>query len=164
MFVTGETPEISAKARIVGVRSLIFVDRVAELKEPPRRIPWTVYLVGFFTLMFFLLFGVAHREVRKHKRLVKLYLTDNNPFPNCRTKDEYADFVKTTFSYMTPSERKRGLDAVHAEEDPLSKKAQAQIESKIRDMLGQQIASHSARVGMLIMAALGLWYVLARVL
>jgi len=164
LFVSGPSPVLAAEARIVGVKSLTFVDRVAELKQPPRRLSWTVYPVGLFTLLCLLGAGIAQQEVRKHRRLARLYVQDGNPIPAFKTIAEYADFVRATFSYMTVPERKRALNAIVKEDDPLSQEAQARIGAAIKSMLEMNVASHSARIGLLVIAVPGVWYLLARIL
>jgi hypothetical protein len=164
-FISGECENYAASARIAGIKELSVINRVQELARPPKKISWTVYPVGFFTFIFLIAWVVSAIEVRKDKKLKKLYIETGASFPRFTTTDEYLEFITTTFSYMTKDERKSIVSFVEnlKTSEPLQEPAHLLIEKKMTKRLEGKCASYTICIPSLIIACIGLWYILLQI-
>lgn len=104
VLLAGYATDYSAKSRIVGIRELKIIERVAEFREVKRKIPWSVYFVGVITAVIsFVLIGGGIPAVYEERKFKSLIAENKFVVPFFNSKEEYAYFIRTTFSRKSDS-------------------------------------------------------------
>jgi len=165
VLLGGPIPKYQAGARIANLKELIVVDRAGELQKKRSGIPWTVYPVGFFTLIFAAVSVSLIGDAKKERKNRRIYIAEKTPLPRFDTKKDYVELVKDILSYTTDKKKGPIINTINqAIEEPLSEKDQANIENAILNFLKKGDGNLGGAIISLCIMALGLWYVLTKVL
>ena len=104
-------------------------------------------------------------EVRTDKRIRKIYLSPGANFPVLKTKGEYQDFLKTTFSYMIDTERKSVQTAIESLPDgELSPEHHAFAHKALMRLFSQKCISYGIRWPAFFLSVLGIWYIIVKLI
>ncbi|MFX0197947.1 MAG: hypothetical protein ACFFCW_17645 [Candidatus Hodarchaeota archaeon] len=166
ILLAGRLPNYKAEARIAGIAKLKIIDRAKELGKQPKRISWTVYPVGFFTLFCILLivrFGIP--ESIKETKTMKRYLSPGAELPKYQKKSDYLKFIQQELSYIKTKDKLKLTRLVEEQEaDILNAESQKLINDQIIEIISGPGGSKTATVMLLMLTCIGLWYVLSNVL
>jgi hypothetical protein len=167
VLVASTAPEFHPAARIVGVSDLTFVSLRTVQAFQERRIPWTVYPVGFFSVFvwLFVLAGAIpdlFREARVRRRLKEGRLA----VPSRIDPSFYPSFVLTTFSYKTSDERKTLLAKATdlSKQKVLTEKQHDDFMKDVEGLCNERSATVPALWFFGILGIIGVGYILVKVL
>ena len=165
ILLEGSIPKYQADARISNLKELLIADRTGELRKKRGGVPWTVYPVGFFALLFAAVAVSLFNDFKKKINQRRDYILAKNPLPHFETKKEYLGFINDVFSYMTDKKREPIINIINKiAEDSLTKNNQNDIEAAIIEFLEKDDGNLSGAIVSLCIFATGLWYVLSKVL
>lgn len=92
VLTAGQPPDFHAEARIVGIKNLDVVDRVKEFKGGRKKIPWTVYPVGLFTLLSLAIVLKALSQFPSIWRYRISFMRRGPKIPKCASVQQYQEF------------------------------------------------------------------------
>jgi hypothetical protein len=166
VFTNSGTLAFDAKARIAGISGLSVTERTPRTSRVGRRIPWTVYPVGFFSL---LLFQVAVRTVvpqAVRQRRMKRSIKDKRfTIPESGTPETYLAFINTELSFATPGERGAlvGMIKSFPAGVRLDGNQLKQVEAAFLETVRSAASSVHVLLILLGVSLSGLWYILAKI-
>lgn len=166
ILLAGRLPDYKAEARIAGIKELKIVDRAKELEKQPKRISWSVYLVGFFTFCCILvLVFLAIPQSIKETKTMRRYLSPGAELPKYHNKSDYLQFIRQELSYLGTKYKQMLKRLIEEQEtDTLNATIQKLINDEIIECIRKGSGAKPAAVMFLIFTAIGLWYVLSSVL
>lgn len=102
-MVTGPGPEFTATARIVGLPSLVFVDRTT---DPERPRSWTVLAVAGVTVLLLVIIVGGSWQMAAEFRIRDLAVASAIPWPKAATPGLYEAFFRVWLREKTKDDRK----------------------------------------------------------
>ena len=103
ILVTGPGPEFTATARIVGLPSLVFVDRTT---DPERPRSWTVLAVAGVTVLLLVIIVIGSWQMAAEFRIRDLVVANAIPWPKAATPGLYEAFFRVWLREKTKDDRK----------------------------------------------------------
>jgi len=161
-----KTSEIkfTATARIVGICSLIVKNEPPEI-VPDKNRPWTVYPVGFFTILIFLSTFTGISKIPEDRRIKKLIKNNKFKIPDINLKEEFISWINTTFSFSTLKERKALIRFVNElpEESKFSISHHKVIMSTLHTIFDNSVPQIFIVLMAELLVCLGAWYVISNI-
>lgn len=108
VYITGLIEEsFIVNSRIKGIKQVNVVDKTAGQIKPSRRVGWTIYMVGIFTLLLAVSFFPSVQERRIHLRTRKLLADNPHLLEKMTEKSEFERFIGDNISFVTNGEMKK---------------------------------------------------------
>lgn len=166
ILLGGHLPDYKMEARIAGIKKLKIIDRAKELEKQPKRISWTVYLVGVLTFfMIIMIVSSSIPESIRETKTIRRYLSPGAELPKCRNKSDYLQFIRKELSYMRTKQERRLIRLLEKQKtDTLNTESQKLINDEIILIIKEGSGAKPATVMFLILSAIGIWYVLSSIL
>lgn len=153
-----------AGARIAGISNLVIAPNATLGTKPTRSISWTVYAVGFFSLLMAVggigLVTMARTELRiKNAIRAKSF-----SLPALKSCDDVKRYIESSFDFATRDERAPLLKLLDSlpDSDNFTVTHREAILRGIEELLSRAVPNLPLGIGMFVVSALGFWYVLAQ--
>jgi len=164
VFTNSKNLSFDAKARIAGISGLSVTQRVPGAAKVVGNVPWTVYPVGIFSVLFlFVAVRVAIPDAIKHRRMKRSIQDSKFAIPDSGTPETYVSFVNRELSFVTPGERGALLGIIRSfpADKVLDSNQREQIRQAMVAMVGSAASSATTSVILAGIALGGLWYIFA---
>ena len=160
----GRNPEFKVTARIVGITSLIVVNRDKEFLEKTTRIPWTVYPVGIIISFLILVIVIAYiPDFIKEKNARKRYRAGELIPSHGKRPVDYQAFINEDFEFRTSMERELALEFLKLlpPDDPVEGEHYESFEQGVTKLLFHQHGTRDATIVIALIILAGIWYLVA---
>ena len=167
VLLAGSTSDYTAKARIVGIRELKVIERVVEFLEVKETIPLTVYFVGGVSVILALImFFGAIPELLEDSKIRDAIASDAFHLPNGKSKEDYLNFLRATFTYKTKKELEPLTSFIEGlpSDVPLGKEYHDQIRNLVIKYVKEKHAIVPVIIILGFLSGFGFLYVLSRIL
>ena len=108
VYITGLIEEsFIVNSRIKGIKQVNVVDKTAGQTKHSRRVGWTIYVIGIFTLLLAVSFFPAVQERRIYLRTRKLLADNPHLLEKMTEKSEFERFIGDNIAFVTSGEMKK---------------------------------------------------------
>jgi len=166
VLTNSKTLDFDAKARIARIPHLSVVQKIPRADKVSRNVSWTVYPVGIFSAVLFLVVVCAGIPTSAKEHRVKRLVKDGQfAIPKNGTREMYLSFINMELSFTTSRERQPLIDMVKSlpENKPLDSTQQLQIEEGIHTTIRSGMPNLPPALILLITSLGGLWYTFAQI-
>lgn len=162
VLLDGSDAELTASARITGIKKIILVDRRDQFQGGKKKMSLIRGLLAFFILpIAFLIFIGMFFDARKEKTTLKLYSAGGLSIPTRTKKDEYLKFISSTLSFRTEPERNKLLEIFKKipEGQNIDEAKQQEFEKMTKELLSQRLYTGSFFFVFALVIVLGMLYI-----
>lgn len=155
-----------ATARIVGIGDLIVVQEAQATQAVERKIPSSVYLVGFFSGISLFAVFIGTGLAIKERRVKTALRTGSLKMPASGSPQIYLDFLNTQLSWTTSKERKPLIEFLNEvpEQRPLTTEEKEQLEGSFKHAVDSAVTNMPFAIFFLIIASGGIAYIVSQLL
>lgn len=156
--------DFDAGGRIAGVSSLHVVKDIAQTKVG-KSLPWTVYPVGFFSVLLALVSIVGFSHAPAERRMKAKVNTGTFELPNLKTVDAWIEWVNADFYFTTKDERGALISLLRSlpPGNDFAADHGVVIFAAVQRMLSTMVPNFRMALIVLGIAAAGGWYVFSNI-
>ena len=155
--VLADTNKINftTKARVKNVKQINIIS-IEDENLIKNNISWIVYVVGFFSILFFIIgIEAIFNEVPKGKHQTKILKSDSNPIKAGLNKDDYFHYIENDLRFLT-EEKQDDLKNLLSN-NSISPNDVEDVTNKIIEKIDAE-NSLGAMIFILLISGYGIWY------